>query len=132
MPKSALKPCAKAGCGTLVERKDRFCEPHGGNSNWQDSQARKGSVTERGYGHSWRKLRGQILKRDNYICQNHIKQGRYVPGNEVDHITNKAQGGTDDPDNLQTLCNPCHRAKTATESKRAGRHQSSTQGHKEG
>jgi 5-methylcytosine-specific restriction protein A len=33
----------------------------------------------------------------------------------VDHIKPKAHGGTDDDDNLESLCAACHRAKTATE-----------------
>jgi hypothetical protein len=37
-------------------------------------------------------------------------------GREVDHIINKARGGTDDAANLQTICRACHAAKTAAES----------------
>ncbi|MCO7226001.1 HNH endonuclease [Pleionea sp. CnH1-48] len=33
----------------------------------------------------------------------------------VDHITPKSRGGTDEPDNLQSLCYPCHDYKTARE-----------------
>lgn len=66
---------------------------------------------ERGYGTDWDKLRQDILKRDNHLCQGCLP--RVVPGNHVDHIKPKAKGGTDDPHNLQTLCEPCHKAKTA-------------------
>ena len=38
-----------------------------------------------------------------------------VAAKEVDHIITKAKGGTDDPDNLQSLCVQCHREKTARE-----------------
>ena len=34
---------------------------------------------------------------------------------EVDHIVAKADGGTDDPANLRTLCPNCHRLKTLAE-----------------
>lgn len=37
----------------------------------------------------------------------------------VDHIMPKAHGGTDDPNNLETLCNTCHKAKTARETTEA-------------
>lgn len=45
---------------------------------------------------------------------------------EFDHITNIARLGIDrrdanNPDNLQGLCKPCHRAKTQTESNRGRR-----------
>lgn len=33
----------------------------------------------------------------------------------VDHIRSKRAGGTDDVENLQPLCNQCHKEKTATE-----------------
>jgi len=32
---------------------------------------------------------------------------------QVDHIIERADGGTDEIDNLQTLCVPCHQVKTA-------------------
>lgn len=35
-----------------------------------------------------------------------------TPATEVDHITPKAEGGTDDRSNLQGLCTDCHKAKT--------------------
>lgn len=50
------------------------------------------------------KLRTQILERDNNQC---CKCGR-VEGMEVHHIISRLDDGTDDEDNLITLCNPCH------------------------
>lgn len=34
---------------------------------------------------------------------------------EVDHIIAKANGGGDDDSNLQSICRPCHRRKTAAD-----------------
>lgn len=67
---------------------------------------------ERGYGYKWEKLRKRILSRDKYLCQPCLASGRPTPANEVDHIKPKADGGTDDPANLQAICRRCHRAKT--------------------
>lgn len=64
-------------------------------------------------GRPWRRIRDRILLRDKYTCQ---KCGHIGDDLEVDHIINRAQGGTDDDVNLQSLCIPCHKAKTATES----------------
>lgn len=77
----------------------------------------KGGTTrhQQGYGTAWNKLRSVILQRDNYLCQACLKGGRVVEGNHVDHITPKAKGGTDDPDNLQVLCKSCHQRKTIKE-----------------
>lgn len=68
-------------------------------------------------GRPWRRKRDAILLRDKYSCQ---QCGHIGTDLEVDHIVNIAQGGTDDDSNLQSLCVPCHKAKTATESQ-AGR-----------
>ena len=69
----------------------------------------------RGYGAAWDRTRAQVLIRDGYLCQSCRAKGRVVPANQVDHITPKAKGGTDDPANLQALCKPCHNAKTIAE-----------------
>ena len=55
--------------------------------------------------------RRQALARDGYQCRacGQIVHGRRA---HVDHITPKAQGGSDLLENLQTLCQPCHVAKT--------------------
>lgn len=67
----------------------------------------------RGYGTAWDKLRKTILERDKHLCQPCLGQGRFTAASQVDHIKPKAKGGTDDPDNLQAICGPCHDDKTA-------------------
>ncbi|RSE14425.1 HNH endonuclease, partial [Acinetobacter johnsonii] len=51
---------------------------------------------------------------DGWTC---CKCQRVTMNLECDHIVNKAQGGTDDMDNLQSLCKPCHDKKSQQESK---------------
>lgn len=75
----------------------------GGNESWGSGRG----------GRPWRRIRDRILLRDRYACQH---CGRVGEDNEVDHIVNVAQGGTDDDSNLQTLCPDCHKVKTAAES----------------
>ena len=67
---------------------------------------------ERGYGTAWDKLRIVILRRDKYLCQPCVRDGYTTTAQEVDHIIPKAKGGTDDEDNLQSICTPCHKHKT--------------------
>jgi len=60
------------------------------------------------------KLRYAILKRDREQC---VKCGASPKKNsevtlEVDHIIPVAEGGTNDPKNLQTLCWSCNQGKT--------------------
>ena len=83
-----------------------------------------GNRHDRGYGTAWTKLRLRILKRDMYLCQQCQRDGRVTPlavvpyDHAVDHIVPKAQGGTDDPSNLESLCQePCHREKSEREAK---------------
>lgn len=44
-----------------------------------------------------------------------------TPLGECDHIVPLWEGGTDDEDNLQLLCRPCHKAKTREEAVRKAR-----------
>jgi len=70
------------------------------------------TTTERGYGYEWRLTRLRILNRDMYLCQVCDKQGKTTPATEVDHIIPKAKGGTDNEDNLQSICYRCHKDKS--------------------
>ncbi len=67
---------------------------------------------ERGYGTAWDKLRKLVLQRDKHLCQPCQRARRVTPATQVDHITPKAKGGTDELTNLQSICAPCHEAKT--------------------
>lgn len=53
---------------------------------------------------AWKKLRAQIIERDNKRC---LKCGRSTDL-EVHHIHGILYGGTDEPENLATLCHVCH------------------------
>lgn len=75
----------------------------------------RASRHERGYDHRWVKQRLRIMDRDKHLCQPCMDRGRVTPAKEVDHITPKAKGGTDDDANLQAICRQCHKAKTARE-----------------
>jgi 5-methylcytosine-specific restriction protein A len=80
--------------------------------------SRRGSRHERGYGSAWVQLRARVLAREP-LCRICRAAGRAVIAATVDHIVPKHLGGTDDESNLQPLCWPCHRAKTAREGRRA-------------
>jgi len=111
VPSMPPKPCPVARCRNMTTKKGR-CDDHQ-PITWKSSEGK--TAAERGYGYKWKKVRGQALERDSYLCQSCLKQGIVTRATDVDHILNKAQGGTDDLDNLQSLCNPCHKRKTIEE-----------------
>ena len=60
-----------------------------------------------------KRLRYEILRRDNHTCRYCGATAPDVPLT-VDHVTPVALGGTDDPTNLATCCEPCNSGKSAT------------------
>lgn len=115
MPYLPPHPCKHTGCKALVS-KGSYCDEHKHlhkrKWNWDANNSNRHA---RGYGSTWNKLRKLVFKRDFKLCQVCLKHNKYTEATEVDHIISKAQGGTDDLDNLQSICKPCHQHKTATE-----------------
>lgn len=111
MPARTPTPCRKRGCRALVSDRSGYCEAHQGES-WARQRTKPGRKT---YGTEWRKLRAVALRRDRGLCVLCLADGRAVPATEVDHIVAVEHGGTDELSNLQSLCTPCHRHKTARE-----------------
>lgn len=71
---------------------------------------KKAPVKESRSARPWRRRRLRILRRDLYTCQ---KCGYIGHDLEVDHKIPLHKGGTDADDNLQSLCEKCHKFKTA-------------------
>jgi len=59
-------------------------------------------------------LRFQVFKRDNFRCQYCGKESGEVIL-EVDHVTPKSRGGSDNIGNLITACRECNRGKSNVE-----------------
>ena len=60
---------------------------------------------QKGFNYSYESRKEAIRNRDNYTCQFCGKKHTRL---EVHHIIFRSQGGTDDEDNLITLCKSCH------------------------
>jgi len=84
-------------------------------SNWNRRESRQA----RGYGRAHERMRERVL-REEPLCRACLAMDppQYSPSAIADHITPKAEGGTDDRENYQGLCKPCDVAKTARESAR--------------
>lgn len=97
---------------TLKPRVQLLHKPAG---TWQDE--RRGSSTERGYGAEWQRTVKRIRARDADLCQPCVRRGEIGFYAAVDHIAPKSRGGSDADSNLQVICGPCHKAKTAQEAR---------------
>lgn len=112
MPMSPLRPCARQPCPALVA--SGCCEAHGGpRKPWE----RKAPPPARLRGRDGMARRRRVLSRQP-TCVLCTEAGRLGWSTVADHIIPLAEGGVDSESNLQGLCEPCHRAKTADEARR--------------
>lgn len=123
MPQRPPRPCRAKLCRNTTRERHGYCPDHAREASGWERHHKGKSSTARGYGARWRRLRALVLERDRYLCQCEECQrlGRVRPAGEVDHVTPKAQGGTDAPDNLRAIARDCHRRKTQAEAL-AGHH----------
>ena len=119
MPAAAKRACPRPRCPHVLP-----CPLHPPSTGWRPVAQR--SKAERGYGTAqWEPIRRRVLA-EREFCQGRVLfNGRAAeclhPATHVDHVVPKAQGGTDEPENLQALCVRCHQAKTARERARGRR-----------
>lgn len=118
MPSLPPSPCRKPGCSKTTTDSSGYCDEHKStDASWSRWQRDRGNRHKRGYGSKWDKLRLIVLNRDLHLCQECLRIGETAEAKTVDHIVPKSGGGTDDMSNLESLCWPCHRRKTARESR---------------
>ena len=60
---------------------------------------------QRGINYGFANTKAYVLSRDNYSCQNCKSKSKRL---EVHHIQFKSENGSDDQENLITLCKECH------------------------
>lgn len=105
MPRKPKRPCSHRGCPELTD--SRFCDKHQKEENKRYEKYDRNPETRKLYGSQWRKIRQHHVRR-NPFCQECLKNGRYVPVEEVHHILPLSRGGTHSLDNLMSLCKSCH------------------------
>lgn len=130
MPNRPLKPCNKIGCTNLT--RDRYCEQHKhlAEQRQRDKQRDKHydqykrNQQARAFYHSkeWERVRLAVLSRDNFLCQECLKNKRITRAVIADHIVPLlvAWDKRLDMSNLQSLCQACHNRKTAEDKRRYG------------
>jgi hypothetical protein len=61
----------------------------------------------------WRTIRNRALRRDNWLCVECARKGKYVRAKEVHHVIEIVDGGDEfDVNNTESLCHRCHQSKT--------------------
>jgi 5-methylcytosine-specific restriction endonuclease McrA len=92
---------------SFFERRE---ERSSSNSYHSTNEGRR--AEEPPYGPEWEATRKLVINRDNYTCTNAHCRKVYRPPNhgklDVHHIIRREKGGPDTPNNLRTLCKPCH------------------------
>lgn len=103
MTAAALKACIE--CGDLAEgTRCKDCQAE----RDQRLNQRRGGAHVRGYTRQWQRTAAKVKRRQPAcaVCG-------ATTDLTVDHVVPKAAGGTDDEDNLQTLCRSHNGAKGA-------------------
>jgi 5-methylcytosine-specific restriction protein A len=112
MPLAPLKPCAYPGCPATI-REGRYCPAHKTKANREYDRNHRRPDHSKIYGWRWRKIRDLYLSK-HPLCEECLKQNKYIPTDEVHHIRSVDDGGSHDEENLISLCQSCH-TKTRTQ-----------------
>lgn len=127
MAKRRTCECKKLGCYTLTENKTGYCNEHEREYLDKVNQRKKEWKEKVGYKYNkhyatnrteqfysskqWQEMRSYILARDNYLCQDCLKEHKITAARDVHHIEfllNNWDKRLDD-NNLIALCRECHR-----------------------
>ena len=95
--------CSVAGCplsAVAGGRCPRHAKPR--------ARDERDSAAQRGYGYRWREIRAAHLAAYPWCSA----LGCTAVATDVDHVVPRAAGGTDQPDNLESLCHKHHSRKT--------------------
>ena len=109
MPRSPKKPCRYPGCPKLTD--GSYCSEHQKAVDRHYNRYERDPECNKRYGAEWRKIRAAYI-RQHPLCEECLKHGRLTPVQEVHHVVPLADGGTNDFDNLMSLCKSCHSAVT--------------------
>lgn len=107
MPRKSKHPCAHPGCPRLVEPGERFCEEHRKEENRRYEKYGRDPAARKRYGRAWKWIRDSYAA-GHPLCEQCLKEGRYVKMEQVHHIKPLAEGGTHARENLMSLCASCH------------------------
>lgn len=103
--KKPKKPCSYPGCPNLTD--GQYCEKHRKLMDKRYDKYNRSPDHNTTYGRGWKRIRDLYLSQ-HPLCEECLKEGRYVPAEEVHHILPVLEGGTHNVNNLMSLCKSCH------------------------
>lgn len=120
MGKRSLRPCAAHRCTNLT--REKYCDTHkqqflerereraANAAKEYDEQKRNQKSYTFYHSAAWRECRKAVLERDNYLCQQCLRDKKIKHADMVHH---KKELSTHwylrlNMDNLESLCNECH------------------------
>jgi len=101
MPYKPKHPCSHPGCPELSA--GRFCEEHAKEEARRYERYHRDPATRKRYGSAWRKVR-DYYRAAHPLCEMCKAEGKLTPAKHVHHKVELSVGGTNDYDNLSSLC----------------------------
>ena len=105
MPTKPKRPCRYPGCPRLAD--GVYCEEHAKAMNTHYEHFSRGYDSNERYNSTWRKIRNRYIKQ-HPLCEQCLTDGRCVPAVLVHHRVPLGSGGTNEINNLLSLCYSCH------------------------
>ena len=91
----------------LVPAGETYCDEHTKITNEHYERFERDPATRAGYGKQWRRIRYKYVQ-EHPFCEECLKRGVLVMTEQVHHIIPLAEGGTNAPEKLMSLCKSCH------------------------
>jgi len=110
MPRKPKRPCSYPGCPELTD--GMFCNEHAKQEALRYERYDRDPAVKKRYGRTWKRMRDRYIKA-HPLCERCAKDKKVTAAEEVHHIKPLSHGGTNDEDNLMSLCKSCHSLITA-------------------
>ena len=114
MPRKPQRPCRYPGCPHLTD--GVYCEEHAKVMEQHYEKFQRGYSPGKRYGRAWKRIRDRYVHK-HPLCEQCLKEGRYVKATVVDHVVPHRGDPTLfwDRSNWRGLCKSCHDKKTGRE-----------------